>query len=401
MRRFFCEIWETLKEEGLIFIIFLVACFTHNMDRGSIVYVALMAVILIKMLISPSRRLLDRTVFLLLLFGFFYVIISPRFDFENAVRILLGPSLFYVYGRYTVARASYNQDHIQKMILLMIVCMSFPVWWAVVNNMLSGNIISTTSIEGSRWLTTWGQSNMATATTYGVIASFGLCGFGYFFASKNKFKGFDSIALLICSILSLLITTYLINRSGIVIIILTLFLAILFGLKGSPQKTIIILIPIVGILTYAFYHISFGGAGEILEAYSERSSIIEGGDRTWRWMDAIERLFTYPFGWSTENSSYNYVHNMWLDIARISGIIPFIFFLVATIKIIKTNITLFNTKNRGLSLLLVLLFASVFFSYMIEPVIEANIFYLMIFTWIWGVEREVEYGFKRNLIITE
>lgn len=400
MVKYFKEIWSVFKKEGFLFLLFLAACFTHNMDSGSIVYVALSIVLLLVFFVKGVKRFFDSVSILLILFSISYVVLMPNFEIADAARLLVGPVVLYLYGRYFVHRANYSPQIITKGVILMIICISFPVWWAVVNNMLSGNIISTTSIEGSRWLTTWGQSNMVAATTYGVIASFGLCGFGYFFASKNKFKGFDSIALLICSILSLLITTYLINRSGIVIIVLTTFLAILFGLKGSPQKTIIILIPIVGILTYAFYHISFGGAGEILEAYSERSTITEGGDRTWRWIDALGRLFTSPLGWSNEDI-YTYVHNMWLDIARVSGIIPFVFFTTATIKIVKTNISLFNMKNSKLSMLLVLLFASVFLSYMIEPVIEANIFYLMIFTWIWGIEREVEYEMRRKIVLTE
>lgn len=387
MRRFFCEIWETLKEEGLIFIIFLVACFTHNMDRGSIVYVALMAVILIKMLISPSRRLLDRTVFLLLLFGFFYVIFSPRFDFENAVRVLLGPSLFYVYGRYTVARASYNQEHIQKMILLMIVCMSFPVWWAVISNMLAGNILSATSAEGARWLTTWGQSKMVAATTYGLIASFGLCGIGYFIVSKDKFSRIEPWLFLICAICSFLTSTYLINRSGIVILAIATIVALLYGLRRNTNRTIISLIIVVVVLL--LFLPQWGGVSIIEDAYSERESITtSGGDRTWRWVDALGRLFTMPFGWSTEQSSYIYVHNMWLDVARVAGILPFITFVVVTIRSIKTNLSLYRNKGIDLVLLLITLYSAVFSAYMIEPVLDANIFYLMIFTWIWGVEKE-------------
>ena len=400
MVKIFKEILSVLKTEGLLFLLFLAACFTHNMDSGSIVYVGLTVVLLLLFIVTPVKRYFDSIAILLIVFSISYVLFMPSFEIADAARLLVGPVVLYIYGRYTVHRANYSPSILTNSIILMIVCISFPVWWAVVKNMLSGNIISATSIEGARWLTTWGQSNMAAATTYGVIASFGLCGLGYFLMSKNKFKRFDSIALLLCSFLSLLITTYLINRSGLVILVLTTLLAILYGLKGFPRKTLLLLLPVVVILIYVLSHINMGEAGEIVEAYSERSSITEGGDRTWRWVDALGRLFTSPLGWSNEDI-YTYVHNMWLDIARVSGIIPFVFFTTATIKIVNTNISLFNMKNSELSLLLVLLFASVFLSYMIEPVIEANIFYLMIFTWIWGIEREVEYGMKRKIVLTE
>lgn len=386
MRHFISDIWETFKEEGLIFILFLVACFTHNMDRGSIVYVVLMAVIFIKMLISPSKRLLDKTVFLLLLFGFFYVCISPRFDFENAIRILLGPALFYLYGRYTVTRTKYQQNHIQKMILLMIVCMSFPVWWAVISNMLAGNITSMTSEDGYRWLTTWGQSHLAAATTYGLIASFGLCGLGYSLMARNKDHINDRWAFLICFICSLLTTVYLVNRSGIVFLAIVTLLAALYGMRERFGSTIIPIILLVTIIVFLMP--KWGGFSIIEDAYSERSSFMSGGDRTWRWADALGRLFTNPFGWSADNSSYIYVHNMWLDVARVAGILPFIVLVIATIESLKTNLSLFMNKGNDLCLLLITLYAAVFLAYMIEPVIESNIYYLMIFTWFWGVEKE-------------
>lgn len=386
MRRFFCEIWETLREEGLIFIIFLAACFTHNMDKGSIVYVSLMAVILFKIFFVPSKRLFDKIVFLLLLFGFFYVIISPHFDFENAVRVLFGPSLFYIYGRLSVARTKYNQNHIQKMILMMIVCISFPVWWAVISNMLAGNIISTTSAEGARWLTTWGQSKMAAATTYGLIASFGLCGFGYFIASKDKFSRIDPWLFLISASCSFLISTYLINRSGIVVLGIATIVALIYGLQNNKNRTTFTFI-IAAVVLLVFLS-QWSGFSIVEDAYSERESIASGGDRIWRWVDAFGRLFTNPFGWSTEKSLYIYVHNMWLDVARVAGILPFIALVIATIFSIKTNLSLFKNKGNDLNLLLITLYSAVFSAYMIEPVLEANTFYLMIFTWIWGVEQE-------------
>jgi hypothetical protein len=387
MKHFFVGILETLKKEGLIFIIFLVACFTHNMDRGSIVYVALMAVILIKMLISPSRRLLDRTVFLLLLFGFFYVIISPRFDFENAVRVLLGPSFFYVYGRYTVARASYNQDHIQKMILLMIVSLSFPMWWAVISNMLQGNIVSTTSDVGARWLETWGQSKMAAATLYGLIASFGLCGLGVFFMMKAELKDITRWLFLVCGICSILSVLYLINRGGLVIAIIGLVVAIFYRSHGNVGK--FLLFAAFVFIIFALFFSENILPSEFAESYSERESVAEGGNRTWRWIDAISRMFYMPFGWVNDSSlPYGYVHNTWLDIARDAGIFPFIFFLLPTIQSIKTGIRLIKTKDNNLCLCLITLYVCVFFAYFIEPVFESNIFYIMLFTWLWGVMKE-------------
>ena len=388
MKKFFREVYDTFKEEGLIFVLFLATCFTHNMDWGSIVYVGLLLIILIKVFFRPLKRLFDKTLIALLLFGVFYILFSPSFDLVDALRVLLGPSLFYIYGRDTVIRSQNTSHIIRKVILLMIVAISFPVWWAVIKNVLSGNLISISSEEGARWLTTWGQSHMAAATTYGLIASFGLCGFGCFLMSKGKNSSLDPWAFLLCSVCSLLTTTYLINRSGIVIVGIVTFVAFMYGVRGITWKTFL---PLLLFMVIIVVFISkWGGTALIAEAYSERESVVLGGDRTWRWLDALKRLFTNPFGWSDEfQVGYIYVHNMWLDVARVAGIVPFFTLLFATFSSLKSNIALFRVKGNELSLLLLSLYSAVFSAYMIEPVIDANIFYLMIFTWIWGIEKEV------------
>ena len=391
MRHFISEVWEMLKVEGIIFILFLAACFTHNMDNGSFVYVGLIAILLVKFIFFKQKKL-DGMATGLVFFGLFYIIFSPKFIFATAIRLLLGPALFYLYGRYIVVKVNYNANLVIKIVFLMIVCMSFPVWWAVVSNMLSGNIVSTTSIDGYRWLTTWGQSHLSAATTYGIIASFGLCGFGFFLISKTRLEKMDSWMFFICSILSLLITTYLINRTGLVLLVVTTILAILYSVKKVSFQSVVSLF-ILAIIAVLFLD-NWGGSGIIADAYSERETIAGGGNRTWRWTDAVTKLFTRPFGWSDDYYEAYYVHNMWLDIDRVAGIIPFLIMVMATIKVIKTNMALFKSKNNELSILLVTLFSSVFLSYMVEPIIESNIFYLMIFTWIWGLEMEVLNGQK-------
>ena len=90
MRRFFCELLETIKAEGLLFILFLAACFTHNMDKGSYVYVGLIAVIVIRFLFLSIKRYWDKTAFFLSLFSFLYVLFSsfsPQFEFVDAFRL--------------------------------------------------------------------------------------------------------------------------------------------------------------------------------------------------------------------------------------------------------------------------------------------------------------------------
>lgn len=387
MISYFKEIWSVFKNEGILFLLFLAACFTHNMDNGSIVYFGLTLILLCCALFGKLGKFYDSTVSYLLLFALFYTLLYPHFDFADAIRKFLGPPLFYLCGRYVVVRGRYNENIIVKVIILMIVSLSFPLWWAVISNMLQGNIVSTTSDVGARWLITWGQSKMVAATLYGLIASFGLCGIGVSLMMKTELKNMDRWFFLLCGICSTLSVLYLINRGGLVIVAVGVVVAIFYRSHGNAGK--FLLLSAFVFIIFALFFSENLLPSEFAESYAERENVMEGGNRTWRWIDALGRLFTNPFGWVADDMvSYSYVHNMWLDIARDAGILPFIFFLLPTIQSIKSCIKLNKAKNDNVCLCLITLYACVFFAYFIEPVFESNIFHIMLFTWLWGVMRE-------------
>lgn len=399
MVKFFKDTWSVFQEEGFFFLFFLSACFTHNMDNGSFVYFGFSLILFVYAAFGRLRIYYDNTVLYLLLFALFYTLFYPYFDFSGAIRKLLGPPLFYMYGRYVVARGKYNEDVLIKVVLLMIVGLSFPLWWAVISNMIQGNIVSTSSIEGARWLTTWGQSKMAAATLYGLIAAFGLCGLGVSIMMKAKLNDMDRWLFLICGVCSVLSVLYLINRGGLVVAIMGIIIAIIYRSHGNVGK-FLIFASFVFIIFALFFSENLLPS-EFAESYSERSSVLEGGDRSWRWVDALSRMFYMPFGWITDTTiPYNYVHNTWLDIARDAGILPFIFFLLPTIQSIKSGIKLMKEKDNNMCLCLITLYTGVFLAYFIEPVLESNIFHIMIFAWIWGLMKEYSKVTNNSIIIS-
>ena len=128
-----------------------------------------------------------------------------------------------------------------------------------------------------------------------------------------------------------------------------------------------------------------------MRAYELRSETEQGagGDRLWRWADAIKRLFTNPLGWSKAPAvGYDYVHNMWLDIARVGGLLPFITFLVATIQILVVQLKLFKIKDDDMVVILLSLFIAVSSASAIEPVIEASPAFFVLSISFWGMSKE-------------
>lgn len=97
-------------------------------------------------------------------------------------------------------------------------------------------------------------------------------------------------------------------------------------------------------------------------------------------MSAVKNLFFNTFGWQGR-----FAYNLWLDIARVSGIYALIPFLIATFINIKKCFKLFVGTDSVLGILLVGLNVSFFVSSIVEPVIEGSIFYFSLYMLLWGI----------------
>ncbi len=104
-------------------------------------------------------------------------------------------------------------------------------------------------------------------------------------------------------------------------------------------------------------------------------------------IDSIARvmslLIEYPYG----NMPVTYAHNMWLDVARVAGIIPMIWLIIYTICVIRTLSRLLKNpyiSNKAKSLIGTLTIG-LLISFTVEPVIAGRPFNFMFFCLINGM----------------
>lgn len=115
---------------------------------------------------------------------------------------------------------------------------------------------------------------------------------------------------------------------------------------------------------------------------------ISAGETTSRWsvwtvffdnMNFMDHMF--GGGDLLENTPLNYMHNMWLDVYNVAGILPFILLVVITFRSIK-KICYYNVIARydhyNESVIVTCLFVAIFLNCMVEPIIEANPYYFLI-----------------------
>ena len=110
--------------------------------------------------------------------------------------------------------------------------------------------------------------------------------------------------------------------------------------------------------------------------------------------EAISQMFIHPWGGETMKFSehWDFIHNMWLNVAYTAGLIPSILLFIYCLSVIKDALKLLKTAAKPEDSIFVLgMYVSVLLYWMIEPVFEAVPYIVTLFCFINGaVQRRVE-----------
>ena len=230
------------------------------------------------------------------------------------------------------------------------------------------------------------------ATLFGLNVSLGLSGLAIFLSQAKSERSIISYLYLFILALSLLTTVHLINRTGIYIFIICSIIVFLYTITSRKG----FLVYSVGLCLFAaFLYWAFSNymslGSDTLEAYSlreriEGTSLSDFGDRGWRWVDAIQRVFTDPFGWSG-SVPYNYAHNLWLDVAMLRGIIPFSFLILATVRSFRQLVRLCRIRRDSIVATFIALNVCFFLASFVEPVMIGFDVFFYLYCMLWGMQQ--------------
>ena len=297
---------------------------------------------------------------------------------SEAFVTLLSPICFYLAGSQ-LARNNEKRLDPEKITLILITSFALLTY---IRTFQSINALGV--VNASRVLVFGNKEVVLSATLYGLNVAFGLTGLALFIFHKHSI--YRLVYLLIFTF-SILLVIHLVNRTGIVLAGAAVVLCFVYSLKYKKLNfsTVILLLFLASCVFW------FTGNADVNSAYEARAdSVSSGGGRSQLWEASIECLLKYPGGWVNEPGAIQqYAHNLWLDIARQTGWIPFIFMLIASIAAIrKMYILLMNDKNMQY-IWLFTLNGTFFLAAMVEPVIEALPSFLYIGAFLWGLQDEV------------
>lgn len=349
-----------------------------------------------------KKAYFDKTSVYLLLFSISYPLVlwmnTGKFN-PHYLLYLIAPVAYYVWGQYLVTRIN-NHKGLLNLFLLILIFFAVQTYIITIEDMRETGLIN----PFRAMLREGDEDVLVNATQFGCNVSLGLSGLGICMALKNRFFSIRGFLFLGVFILSLLTVIHLVNRTGIVVAFFCTFCSYFYSIRnnGKILNAILIILFIIVIVYFVLSIFSDNGFN-IIEAYTNRlstenTSISDYGGRSWRWVDAMARLFTYPFGWNND-VKYSFVHNLWLDVAMFGGIIPFIFIVCATIRSLKQLLQLIKIKNNIIVNSIFSLSICFILSSFVEPVLVGFDSFFYLYCMLWGIQKEYIKDLKLGQIL--
>ena len=345
-----------------------------------LITIAVFFILFIYMLIKKNKIVIptNRNFYLLSIFCIAYAIIS-NINRNFSYIILLSPILSYYSGIIIYSLCENDEKYITKCIFAIAIGFFAHAMLNYITNIgsLDRNIVDF-----------WSQSPLA-ATLQGILVTMILSIFFYNIFCTNSI--WQKILFTISTILSLAYLTLIGTRTPIIIFItITMIEFIFYMLLNKTIKKCIKIILMVGILVTAIIYMYNHNLFELKNFVEESNLFVRlNKDATiesdksrleTQWL-AIISVIDNPFGTSNDIGDLSYAHNMWLDVAKDVGIIPFTILVAYTIYSIVSLLQIMKNANvsKEYKILLSSVYIGVLTNFLTEPILQGFPFYFFMF----------------------
>ena len=350
---------------------------------------------------------LDKNACLIILFSLsytFFRLLHPNRPATSVIVFhLFYPLVMYESVIYICKRCTHP---ITVIIVLFSLVFCFAIW-SIVNNLFdyveTGAIVNATrSIAGEDGIDLEG---VVPATQHNSMLSMAIGGIGMLFIrTKDSFERKFKFLVVILSVFALLSTLHLLNRTGILMAVLSLIIGYFWDGLDSKKifKTIGLLLFFLIVIYIQFKDsvlvtsVIDGFAAREINEYNGGAAT--GGGRIGRWLSSPMYILTHPFGsqglWY--EGRYVMAHNIWLDAGIDSGYFAFILLFIITFRFFK-NLNILR-KDKYIPTFykayIFLIIITILLQCCVEPLMRAfyPLFYFLFF--IWGLMK-CDFSFKK------
>lgn len=358
---------------------------------GHYITFILLPYILIK---SKANQFIDKESLWLLSFSTLYVLILfcypllwAKFGIGKMISYLFLPFAAYLSGKYIIAKNYQNNNNIYLLLLLLALAEGILPIISVLNDIYVHGFL-----EGSRNIMLLnGLSIERNATGINgyiiIIASF----FGLlFFSAEEKKVVFYKWLFISLSIVSIFCMLRIASRTGVFVILMSLIVVFRYNLKRKYLLFYFFTLILLVFLASNFLSLS-SPVFSYLEMRTNEGNLDTMGSRLPLWNYYFSHLLDYPFGNVPNIFTYTqYAHNLWLDVSRLTGIIPFILLLIFTFLALRIFFRFIKNSNipslfRNVILIWQVAIYSVFF---VEPIIEGLFSLFIVYCFLVGMLKQ-------------
>lgn len=376
------KIIKYIVETNVLIVLLLALYLLNPFNIGYLISYLLTLLIFIKS--DFIKKNLDLDFILLFLFSIsyalFYSLTEASTQGKQFILIYaLSPITFYLLGKYLI-RNIVSPNTIFIILFSIGSVFSISAVISVFLNFREGGFA-----QLNRTIPMFWNGEPVSATGMGGYIAFNMCIPALIIVSQGK-KGFlFNLVASTLFVISLICAIRLGSRTQLVIFLFTTIISIIYIFpKQSYRQNISLLFLLGACVAVILRNVSFDLDADWLTTFAGRMSggsaeLASGGGRTERWIKSFEYMFSHPLGWNVKE--FGYSHNLWLDVLRVSGVIPFLILLIYSVRSffqIKRTI-LFKNDNIYLNANILVYGIAIFLLFMVEPIMEGLFPFFIVF----------------------
>lgn len=367
------QIIQYIASYGFAIPILLIIYLINPFNFGYIAGLAVIPFLLINKQFLKSS--LDFDVFLLTIFSFSYALFYSLDATENQGNqyifiYALTPPTFYLLGKY-LSKELQSERLITLFLFILFTLFSISALISVFSAFLS---------EGfgtfERNIPMFWSGRRVSATIMGAYLVFNMCIPAILISSIGRHKLWIQILMLFVFAISLISVIRLGSRTQLAVFLITAIISLIYVMPKQSFRNNFILVLLLGsVVYYVQTMVSFDLSEDWLTNFADRmdskgGDLSSGGGRTERWSKSIENIFTKPTGWNVKD--FGYSHNLWLDVARVSGVLPFTLLLLITFRFISHIREFVRSNSNDLAIRTHILIYTLGFLlvFMVEPIFD-------------------------------
>ena len=338
----------------------------------------------------------DSNFWLLLIWGFWYgfavIIFKGSISYGVSLQYFINFPIMYIYGRFLANNLS--KDKLLDMLALSIFAFSIIAVLSVFKDINQNGFFA---IGLDRNIPLIGLNNedevtVATGVSTRLLPAIVLIGL-LMFHTQNKYSIIRRYMILYGCI-AFFCAIRIQSRTSVILVGLVLLIGLIRNLNSKNTKKIFISLATLLIIICVVIYIIFNYSEELMIINRfENESNTDGGGRMELLCKVVQMLPDYPFGGMFLNKNIRYAHNLWIDCARVAGLIPMFILILLTVLYIKKLIFINkryknNSDKRQFGLIgqvFNLVTISFFIGFLAEPILEGISMFACLFILYWGM----------------